>query len=67
MNIKQSFEIIFTAGFRVTIASLIAYLVSQNLDVSIFDKLKNRHGQKKLWLRNNASTMASQLVDTSYF
>ena len=28
---QQSFEIIFTAGFRVTIASLIAYLVSQNL------------------------------------
>ena len=64
---QQSFEIIFTAGFRVTIASLIAYLVSQNLDVFIFDKLKKRHGEKKLWLRNNASTMASQLVDTSIF
>ena len=64
---QQSFEIIFTAGFRVTIASLIAYLVSQNLDVFIFDKLKKRHGHKKLWLRNNASTMASQLVDTAIF
>ena len=64
---QQSFEIIFTAGFRVTIASLVAYLISQNLDVLIFDKLKSRHGNKKLWVRNNASTMASQLVDTSLF
>ena len=64
---QQAFETIFTAGFRVTIASLVAYLVSQNLDVMIFNKLKNRHGDKKLWIRNNASTMASQLVDTTIF
>ncbi|WP_172368914.1 queuosine precursor transporter [Sporosarcina jiandibaonis] len=64
---QQSFEVIFTAGFRVTIASLAAYLVSQNLDVTIFDKLKKRHGKKKLWIRNNLSTMASQLVDTAIF
>ena len=64
---QQAFETIFTAGFRVTIASLVAYLVSQNLDVMIFNKLKTRHGDKKLWIRNNASTMASQLVDTTIF
>lgn len=64
---QESFELIFTAGFRVTIASLAAYLVSQNLDVTIFDKLKKRHGKKKLWIRNNLSTMASQLVDTAIF
>ncbi|QUW22644.1 queuosine precursor transporter [Sporosarcina sp. Marseille-Q4063] len=64
---QQSFELIFTAGFRVTVASLVAYLVSQNLDVTIFDKLKKRHGEKKLWVRNNLSTMASQLVDTAIF
>ncbi len=64
---QQSFELIFTAGFRVTIASLVAYVVSQNLDVIIFDKLKQRHGEKKLWIRNNLSTMASQLVDTAIF
>jgi len=64
---QQSFETIFSAGFRVTIASLAAYLISQNLDVAIFDKLKKRHGTKKLWIRNNASTMVSQLVDTAIF
>ncbi len=64
---QPAFETIFTAGFRITIASLAAYLVSQNLDVMLFNKLKSRHGDKKLWIRNNASTMASQLVDTTLF
>lgn len=64
---QEAFETIFSAGFRVTIASLAAYLISQNLDVTIFDRLKRKHGTKKLWVRNNLSTMASQLVDTSIF
>ncbi|EGA90870.1 hypothetical protein GPDM_02690 [Planococcus donghaensis MPA1U2] len=64
---QESFETIFSAGFRVTLASLVSYFISQNLDVTIFHKLKNRHGNSRLWLRNNASTMASQLVDTSLF
>lgn len=64
---QQSFETILGGSFRVIVASLISYAVSQNLDVLVFNKLKSRHGQKKLWLRNNASTMLSQLVDTAIF
>lgn len=64
---QSSFEVIFSAGFRVTLASLISYFISQNLDVTIFHKLKERHGESKLWVRNNASTMTSQLVDTTIF
>ncbi len=48
-------------------ASLISYIASQNLDVSIFHRLKARHGESKLWLRNNLSTMTSQLIDTVLF
>ncbi|MCM3768722.1 queuosine precursor transporter [Neobacillus niacini] len=64
---QASFETIFNGSFRVILASLISYTVSQNLDVFVFNKLKNRHGDKKLWLRNNASTMLSQLIDTTIF
>lgn len=64
---QASFETIFSAGFRVTLASLISYFISQNLDVAIFHKLKQRHGESKLWMRNNASTMVSQLADTAIF
>jgi uncharacterized integral membrane protein (TIGR00697 family) len=46
------------------IVSLTAYLVSQRFDVWFFHYLKNLTNGKKLWLRNNLSTMASQLIDT---
>lgn len=52
---------------RIVIGSLIAYLVSQNLDVHLFDKIKNRTGEKHLWLRNTGSTAISQLIDTLIF
>lgn len=64
---QASFETILNGSFRVILASLISYTVSQNLDVFVFNKLKKRHGDKKLWLRNNASTMLSQLIDTTIF
>jgi uncharacterized integral membrane protein (TIGR00697 family) len=64
---QGAFETILNGSFRVILASLISYAVSQNLDVFVFNKLKDRHGQKKLWLRNNASTMLSQLLDTTIF
>lgn len=66
-NDQESFQTILNGSFRVILASLISYAVSQNLDVFVFNKLKAIHGPKKLWLRNNASTMLSQLIDTTIF
>jgi hypothetical protein len=64
---QELFETILNGSFRVILASLISYAISQNLDVFVFNKLKTIHGPKKLWLRNNASTMLSQLLDTTIF
>lgn len=64
---QASFETILGGSFRVIAASLISYVISQNLDVYVFNRLKTIHGSKKLWLRNNASTMLSQLIDTTIF
>ena len=47
-----------------TIASMIAYLTAQTIDVKLFHFWKNYTKGKHLWLRNNASTMVSQMVDT---
>ncbi|MCB1218375.1 queuosine precursor transporter [bacterium] len=52
---------------RITIGSLLAYLASQLLDVTLFAKLKQRTEGRLLWLRNNASTLVSQAVDTTIF
>ncbi|WP_028784526.1 queuosine precursor transporter [Thalassobacillus devorans] len=64
---QAEFETILGGSFRVMLASLISYVASQNFDVFIFHRLKKKHGEKKLWLRNNLSTMSSQLIDTIVF
>lgn len=50
--------------FGATFASMIAYLAAQLVDVQLFHYLKKRTNGKKLWLRNNGSTLVSQLVDS---
>lgn len=46
------------------IASMIAYLVAQSIDVQAFHFWKTLTKGRHLWLRNNFSTIGSQLVDT---
>lgn len=46
------------------VASMIAYLVAQSVDVSLFHFWRRVTGGRHLWLRNNGSTMLSQIVDT---
>ena len=63
-EMQTAYESVFTLpGFLIS-ASMLAYLVSQLIDVRIFHFLKNLTNGKKLWLRNNISTICSQLVDT---
>ena len=58
------FEIQRLAFGSVT-ASMVAYLTAQFVDVRLFHFWKQRTNGKALWLRNNGSTLVSQLVDTS--
>ena len=46
-------------------ASMVAYMVAQFTDVRLFHFWKRRTKGRALWLRNNGSTLVSQLVDTS--
>ena len=64
---QVSFETVMNFAGRVTIASLISYMVSQTFDVWAFHHIKQRTGEAKLWLRNNSSTVASQFLDTAIF
>jgi len=52
-------------AFGAVLASMIAYLVAQFVDVYVFHFWKRLTKGKHLWLRNNGSTMISQLVDTT--
>lgn len=64
---QGEFEAILGAVPRMVAASLIAYFISQTFDVNLFHKLKEKTQGKHLWLRNNGSTMASQLIDSCIF
>ncbi len=52
-------------AFGAVAASMIAYLAAQFCDVYLFHFWKKLTGGKHLWLRNNGSTLISQLVDTT--
>lgn len=65
-NNSDAFYQVFNISSRITLASLIAYGISQKLDVYFFHLLKNKFENKK-WIRNNVSTITSQLIDTTIF
>ena len=52
-------------AFGAVTASMIAYLAAQLCDVQMFHFWKRLTNGKHLWLRNNGSTLVSQLVDTT--
>ena len=61
----QTYNAVFRNAWRIIAASMIAYLIAQFIDVRIFHFWKKLTNGKHLWLRNNGSTIASQLVDTT--
>ena len=60
----QVYDSVFRNAWRIIAASMIAYLFAQVVDVRIFHFWKKLTNGKHLWLRNNASTVVSQLLDT---
>lgn len=59
-----TFDLVFGIQTIAVTASMGAYLGAQYLDIRLFHYWKRRTGGRHLWLRNNASTFTSQLVDT---
>ncbi|MDS0473556.1 queuosine precursor transporter [Natrinema sp. 1APR25-10V2] len=63
----EAFATALGASTNVVVGSLLAYIVSQNWDVIVFHRIRERTGREKLWLRNIASTASSQAIDTVIF
>jgi len=61
----STFEEVYEFMVGNVIASMVAYLVAQSVDVHVFHFWKRLTKGKHLWLRNNGSTTFSQLVDTT--
>lgn len=63
----QAYNAIFAKAARISLASLLAFLISGLLDVALFHKIKVKTQGKMLWLRSNLSNFISQLLDTFVF
>ncbi|MCK4260122.1 MAG: queuosine precursor transporter [Halanaerobiales bacterium] len=64
---QDSYALILGGSIRITSAGLIAYIISQFHDIWAFAFWNKITKGKQLWLRNNASTLVSQLIDTVIF
>lgn len=64
---QTELEIIMQNTWRITVASILSYLISQRFDVFLFNWIKRKTAGKYLWLRNNVSTLSSQAIDTVLF
>lgn len=61
---SEAFDNIFAGSQRILIASMLAYLVAQFVDIGVFHLLKKRTQNRLLWLRATGSTVVSQMIDT---
>ena len=60
----ENFKIVFGQSQWIMVGSIIAFLLSQLVDVSVFWLLRAKTGNKYIWLRATGSTVVSQLIDT---
>jgi queuosine precursor transporter len=60
----DAYNAVFGQSLWIIVGSIIAFMVSQFVDVRIFWAVRDRTGGKKLWARATGSTAVSQLIDT---
>jgi queuosine precursor transporter len=63
-NMGNAFNAVFGQGMWIILGSVTAFFVSQIVDVTVFHKIKQVTGEKRLWLRATGSTFISQFVDS---
>ena len=63
---NESMKALFSINIRVSTASIIMYLISNLLDIYLFEKIKKKY-PNKLWLRNNVSTIISNCLENYFF
>jgi queuosine precursor transporter len=64
LDFNKAYLAVFGQGTNIIVGSLIAFMIGQLIDVSIFHWIKKQTGDKFVWLRSTGSTMVSQLIDS---
>ncbi len=58
------FQAVFGQSQLIIIGSIVAFLISQLIDVTVFHFVKKKTGNKMIWLRSTGSTVISQFFDS---
>ncbi|MBM4165658.1 MAG: queuosine precursor transporter [Ignavibacteria bacterium] len=64
LDMDNAFNTILGQGMWIIIGSVVAFLVSQIIDVSVFQYIRKLTGSKNIWLRATGSTLVSQFIDS---
>jgi queuosine precursor transporter len=64
INMDLAFNAIFGQGLWIIVGSIVAFLIGQLVDVTVFHFFKRKTGNPKIWLRATGSTLVSQFIDS---
>ncbi len=63
-DLQAAFQGIFGQGLLIILGSLVAFLIGQIVDVWVFQKIRTKTGEGKVWVRATGSTLVSQFIDS---
>jgi queuosine precursor transporter len=63
-DVQRAYALIFGQGLWTIVGSIVAFLIGQLIDVTIFHRIRRMTGERLVWLRATASTAVSQLLDS---
>lgn len=63
-DMQRAYANIFGQSLWIIVASIIAFLVGQLVDVLVFQRIRRMTGEGKVWLRATGSTLVSQFIDS---
>jgi len=63
-DLQVAYAYVFGQGMWTIVGSLVAFLIGQIVDVSIFSQIRRRTGERHIWFRATGSTAVSQLIDS---
>lgn len=64
MNYENAYDAVFGQGTNIIVGSILAFIIGQFVDVTVFHWVKRKTGERMIWLRSTGSTVVSQLIDT---
>ena len=63
-DMEKAYESVLGQGGNIILGSLVAFILSQLIDVFVFHRIKEVTGERAIWLRATGSTLISQFIDS---